>query len=158
MTEIKEILKMTQMSKASIEKCASFVPKDKWAWRPSETARSAQQSIGHAATSVQMMTKVLKGEKIDFRGMDHGKMRKAEEKQAKTFEEGKELLDRSWKEFEATVNRLSAADIMKTVEMPWGKRTYADIVKDTGWELSYIFAQLQYLQTIWGDLEDHFAM
>ena len=152
MADIKPVVEKAGYYAKSLVVCAKFVPKEKWSWKPSKTARSAFDVFNHATMSLTMMADVLNGKQIDFEEMESSKPAAVAD-----YAAAKKEFEKAWKTFAAASGKLTASGLKKSVAMPWGKRTFEELVSDTHGELMYPFAQMQYLQTIWGDMENHFA-
>ena len=146
---------LTHRSRSAVEsflKAFSFLPEDKRQWKPADTSRTALEILSHATYWTLYFTRILRGE---------GPLQVSEEEwlgstQAiQDMEKAQKLAEESGKEFVKAVRKLSAEDLEREVELPWGRETLAKVVWDNYWHLGYHEGQLNYLQTMLGDTEHH---
>jgi hypothetical protein len=144
------------MGKERFLKTFSFVPDDKLNWSPTPTAKSALRIAAHIGLSNQGMAGIVRGEKFPFASMkEMWEAVEPAEKAITTREQAiKQIEDGAIAALAAldalTPERL-AADAGLPMPMPM-----AQFVMILGAHVASHAAQIDYLQTCWGDMENHF--
>lgn len=147
------IITMTENAINGFFNYARAVPEDKLTWQPAEGARSALDIAQECAQSPGWSAGLLKAKK--FGGFDEERMAAIQEERAQwtTVEDCERVCrERSAALFEEI--RAFPEDMMEeTVELPWGKKTYAwwEIMFLHYWNLTYHLGQIGYIQKMYGD-------
>jgi hypothetical protein len=136
----------------------SFVPDDKLTWSPSASARSAVQIVAHCGAANEAFAEVIAGGEIPINGLS------PEEASAQirisgatvtSREEAVELVEESTARVIAALDK-ATPELLATAPMtPFGPFPYEAWMVLPGQHMGGHAQQLAYLQTIWGDLEDH---
>lgn len=135
----------------------SFVPDDKLTWAPSPSSRSSLRLVAHCAASNAFFTKVIKNglpqpmptPEEFFRGLSEGEATVA------TREEALALLEGTTADLRRAIDALTAIELDATPDSPFGPLPMSFWLEQTGEHLAYHAGQLAYMQTIWGDLDNH---
>jgi uncharacterized damage-inducible protein DinB len=130
-----------------------FVPQAKRDWKPAPTAWSAQEIAAHLSYWTIYFTKIVMGETLT--APDEAGWR-ASTKELKDAAQTEQLTERLHQDFVMAVKGLSEKDLAREVELPWGKETVASAIGGNFWHVTYHQGQLNYIQTLLGDREDHF--
>ena len=139
-------------------KTFSFVPDDKLTWSPSPTAKSALRIAAHTACTAGNFAYLIRNGKFPtndmaelFAGMN------AEEQTVTTREAAVELLRKNTDDILAALDASTPELIASTLETPFGfSAPMAFFMNLPGSHAESHAAQVDYLQTCWGDREMHF--
>lgn len=155
-----------QRAKANVERdCArllhllTFVPDDKLTWTPTESARSAMHIVAHCAIVNQnfarlitdTMPEVMPTPQEFFAEMREG------ETTVKTREELISLVTESESQVQSALDTVDSNRINGNSNGPFGPmpiKFWVDLTHD---HLCSHNGQLEYVQTLWGDLDLHLA-
>ncbi len=150
-----------QNAKASLDqllKTFSFVPVDKQNWSPSPTAKSAQQILAHCAVSNGVFTAIINGDPFPPGPLEAVFANfEAEEKRLTTVDSAKEALIQSIQPVYAALDKLTPDRIGSIVETPVLNAPMPFFMNLPGIHMGNHAAQIDYLQTCWGDLDPHFG-
>ena len=147
-------------AKASAErllKTFSFVPDNKLNWSPSKTARTPVAVVAHCCLANRMFAMVLRGEAISPMPTPeevHALSRKFEAT-VRGRAEAVRRLKASCKEIVAALGTMTPKRFATSPNSPMGPLPMALWMNLPGMHMSHHKAQIDYLQTIWGDLVDH---
>lgn len=135
----------------------AHVPDDKLNWSPSPTCRTPLQIVAHCGMANQAFATILAGEELQFSSDP--------EEAAKAIREaGKDIASReaAVKLIEDSTARVLAALDKATPELydsspmsPFGPFPYPAWMSLPGDHMGGHTHQIDYLQTIWGDMVDH---
>jgi hypothetical protein len=122
-----------------------FVPDDKLTWKPSPDAASVLEIVSHAAFALSGGIAMLQSgqwipEKIEL----------------KTRDEAQKLIGHHAETFAKLLRALKPADLEGTVETPLGADNKTDFLRMIVIDVLHHHGQITYLQTVWGDTDDHF--
>jgi hypothetical protein len=140
-----------------LRKTLSFVPDNKLKWSPSKTARTPLAIVAHCCLTNRMLAKVLRGEPMS-------PMPKPEEIRAlsQKFEATIRNRAQAVRQLKASCEEVVAALATLTTERfaaspisPFGPLPMAVWVNLPSMHMGNHASQIDYLQTIWGDLADH---
>lgn len=139
-------------------KTFSFVPDDKLNWSPSESARSALQLVAHCALANKAFASIIRGEDIpvpadmsDFRGIMRSMEAEITDRNAAA-----DLVKTSTATFIEAVGEVTEETFTSSPNSPFGPMPMPFWMTLAGMHMKAHACQLDYLQTIWGDVEDHF--
>jgi uncharacterized damage-inducible protein DinB len=126
----------------------SFIPADKLNWRPAPTAKSALEVINHVVGYIKAMTPVLGG----------GAFTPSHTAPATNLQAAQELLITTAREYADALERLTVADLSRTIDLPFGSFPLSQAASMPVVDLIHHHGQIAYIQTLLGDAEDHFLM
>jgi len=138
-------------------KTFSFVPEDKLSWSPAKTARTSLAIVAHCCLANRMFARILSGEQIS-------PMPTPEEVHAlsKKFEatirdraDAVRQLEASREEIVAALGTMTAERLAASGNSPFGPLPMTVWTTLPGDHMSGHATQIDYLQTIWGDLVNH---
>ncbi|RYG38992.1 DinB family protein [bacterium] len=137
----------------------SFVPDEKLTWTPSPTAKSALRIVGHCALTMDFFANVITGEDSEsMPAPEQFFQRLAEaEENVTTRDEAVRLLKESATRLSEVVGTVTSENIETTRRSPFGEIPLAFWIHQGREQLAGHAGQLEYLQTIWGDLDNHFG-
>ena len=136
----------------------SFVPDDKLTWAPSSTARSFIQVVAHVAATNRAFAHILSRtmpESMPSPEEFFSNLRATEEGIA-TRESAIPYLQETTTELCKAIATVTAENIDSERPNPFGSmsaRAWLDIAYN---HIEGHTGQLEYLQTLWGDLDNHF--
>lgn len=131
-------------------------PDDKINWSPSPTARTAVQQVAHVAISIKGMMDWLKGVPFpyaDFAEMDTAA--RAMEKEYTSRDQVLQLLDENSDAYLGWLDSLTPEFLATTLETPFGSFPMSNAITFPADHTRGHAAQLEYIQTIYGDLGWH---
>lgn len=138
------------------KKTFNAVPEDRLNYSPSSTARTPLRVAAHAALSNYAMAKMLRGEQIEFKSADEADRHMgAEEKKVTTRAGALEMLDSSLRDLLDTLSSIPEEKLNETCSTPFGEYPMNRMIFMPGKHLAMHASQIDYIQTIWGDLEYH---
>ena len=135
----------------------SHVPDDKLDWSPAPTAKSALAIVAHCAEANEAFAKVIRGEELP-------RMESKEEALQNIRESGRDAVSReeAVRQLEETTAAVIAAmdqvrpDQLDTMpDSPFGPMPFRFWLSLPGRHTLGHKYQIDYLQTIWGDLDFH---
>lgn len=134
----------------------SFVPADKLDWSPAPTAKSALQIAAHCAAYGGAFASVLREGVFpqsveEFLGPIEARMA-----QISTVEEAEAMLRAGIAETLVALDGVRPEQIGSVIDTPIGPTPFLFFMTIPANHLLGHAAQLDYLQTCWGDLEVHF--
>lgn len=135
----------------------AFVPDDKLTWSPSTSARSAIQIVAHCGEANNAFATLLAGGEVPLVGTPEEASAQIRQAGATVTsrEEAVRLVEESTARVLAALNQ-STPELYATSPMtPFGPFPYPMWMTLAGEHMSGHAQQLAYVQTIWGDLEDH---
>jgi hypothetical protein len=143
-------------AKDRLTKSLDSTPDDKINWSPSATCRTPIELVAHSALSIQGMQSWLDGQPFPFSSMEElDDFSRKKEMEFTTREQVKQLLDQNTNSFLAWLDSLSPEKVASTFESPMGAFPMAAAITFPADHLRAHAAQLEYLQTIYGDRTMH---
>lgn len=133
-------------------KAAERVPEDKTHWSPNPQGKSAHQILEHLTGANHGFAALIAGE---------GEAPPAEELQAlkvscERYDELLEAFRASSQALAQTIARVPTDQLGQERPVPWGGTwTLRRLITSPSAHLAYHWGQLCYLQTLWGDTQDH---
>jgi uncharacterized damage-inducible protein DinB len=124
-----------------------FVPDDKLAWKPSPTAKSALEIVNHTVAALKGMVTVLQGS--DWKIPEFAPATNRAEAQA--------LMREASAQYANALQQLSPEALERQVVLPFGTFPMREFSTFGTIDLMHHRGQIAYLQTHWGDNEDHFG-
>ncbi len=143
-------------AKDRLTKNLAVTPDDKINWSPSPTARTPIQQVAHVAMSIEGMQGMLNGHMIDFSNIAalDAQWREAE-KAFTTREAVLALLDQHCTAYISWLDGLTAEQIGSTLNLPIGSWPLAEAITWPADHIQCHACQIEYIQTIYGDLVWH---
>jgi hypothetical protein len=145
-------------AKEAISRALATVPDDRINWSPSPTARTPVQIVAHAAETVKNLNALLDGRPFPIKDTaEADKMFRESERQYGTREQVVDLLDQHSAEYVAWLDALTPDRLNTLVELPFGLGSAPVAVGLTfapGHTRGHA-AQIEYIQTIYGDHDWH---
>jgi uncharacterized protein YndB with AHSA1/START domain len=149
--QIQQAKQIAGMAFARLRDTFDHVPDDKLFWTPAGTAKGAVQIVAHTSYANVYFAAILRGDPMPDKPVPEvvaDILR--QEVNIKTRAEAKELLDRTSQE---TLDAYDTIDPMRATDP-----RVAFIMTLIGRHIDGHAAQIDYLQTCWGDMVDHFGM
>lgn len=163
MTPVSELIAQAKMhaerNAAQLLHTFSFVPDDKLNWTPSPTSKSALRIVAHCAVSNHGISRAIRREpspEMPFEELL--KMMEAEELKITTREQAIQAVNDSLKVVLESLDTVTQEAAGGTANSPFGELPMMFWMFLPGNHMLGHACQVDYLQTIWGDLEFHFAM
>lgn len=156
--QIEKFIVDAQESCAYFVKTFSFVPDDKLNYSPSDSARSPLQLAAHVALANGVFAGFIQGESVEFPG-DADDFREWQRMQEESFEDRSVVVDLLQYNTNEAIEamRLMTPELYATSPVsPFGPMPMPFWMHLVSMHLNVHASQIDYLQTIWGDLEDHF--
>jgi hypothetical protein len=133
------------------------VPDDKLSWSPSATSKSALQIVVHCGFTNQFLASAIKGDQTPPAGSVEERHAAMDKKIAaiKTREEAISLLADSVLAVSAALDGVSADALGSVVQLPFGAMPMAQVIWIPARHITMHAAQIDYIETMWGDLSSH---
>jgi hypothetical protein len=133
----------------------SFVPADRLNWRPTPTAKSALEIAAHCAGYSGAFASIISagkfpGSREEFRGPILARI-----KSITTLEEAETMLRKGIEDTIAALDAVKPEQIDAIIKAPHGSPPFKFFLTLPAFHLENHGAQIDYLQTCWGDLEVH---
>ena len=131
-------------------------PDDKVNWSPAPTARTPVQLVAHAALSIAGMQGWFAGTPFRWASMAEADAEWRQEEKAFTSpQQALDLLEKNSAAYLAWLDSLTPELLASTLHTAMGDFPLAYAITFTADHLRGHAAQLDYLQTVWGDLDWH---
>ena len=139
-------------------KTLSFVPDDKLTWSPSPTAKSALRVAAHTACTAENFALIIRDGKFPVDSMQElFATLNAGEVAVTSREQAIQLMRTNTDAVLAALDAATPEIISSTVETPFGfSAPMAFFMSLPGIHAENHAAQIDYLQTCWGDVDVHF--
>ncbi len=153
------ITMMCQQGKDSLESTFAAVPDDKVTWRPAENSRSALDAFSDAAQTMYFTAKLVESKGEDKPPMNREFFMQLRAERAQwTRQEALTQFELGWSRFKGALEPLTDEQLAMPVTMPirggmtaplaiWVMMVYRTCISR--------FAQINYIQTMYGDLDSH---
>lgn len=150
-------------SKAQVRKCKdrilktfAAVPEDKLTWSPSTTAKSALRVVAHVGVANFGFAQLLRGRDSQFESFeDLFAYFYREEAKVTSREQAVKLIEDSCNAVLAALDELTDEHLTTEVKGPFGPMPMTFWMALPSRHADNHASQIDYLQTIWGDLEIH---
>lgn len=143
-------------AKDRITRDLTTTPDDKINWSPTESARTPIQLVAHAALGTTGITGMLAGKPFPFSNMQEmDTASRQAEKEFTSREQVLAFLDKSSNEFLTWLDTLTAEQIASTLTLPFGPVPMASAITFPADHLRCHAAQIEYVQTTYGDYSMH---
>jgi hypothetical protein len=122
-------------------------PADKLAWKPSETAKSALEIVHHVSYFAAGMAPVIDGT---------GAFTPPPDPVPADLQTAQEMIRSSSNSLAAALRKFDMSRMGETVDLPFGSFPMTMVVSMPVFDLIHHHGQLAYIETVFGDTEDHF--
>ncbi len=139
-----------------LRKTGDGTPQDKVMWAPSESARSTAQILAHCAMANHGFAAFIRGEQI--LPMDAEEAMKIIHQAGRDVESGEaalEALAKSLEDFQATIATVDENALDEMKDSPFGPLPLRFFVEYPAQHMNDHARQIDYIQTIWGDWNNH---
>jgi hypothetical protein len=143
-------------AKDRVIRALATTPDDKINWSPSPTSRTPVQLVAHAAIGVDLTRGLLEAKPFPYESaaaFDVASRRL--EKEYTTREQALGILEHISAEYLAWLDTLTPAQLASTVETAFGPIKMTPGITLGADHLRNHAAQIEYLQTVWGDTDWH---
>jgi len=123
------------------------MPEEKLTWKPAETARTAMEVAAEAVSMLSACAGMLENRGMSKHGDDESRPTTVAELEAAAKEGAAKLY--------AVIRAFPEADFEKTLDLPWGKMSFFQIMSYPYWNIMWHAGQINYIQTLYGDTEMH---
>jgi hypothetical protein len=151
------IIGLTESGRDSLLRTAQAVPEDKLNWKPLDNGRTILDLLGDAA-QMPLFAIQLMEQKESFQ-FDRERFQQATQARATwTRDEAIEHLNRNTKQMIAAIGALTDEELNTPIHLPMGGGMTLPL---SGWLMMAYrtftsrFAQINYIQTLYGDFESH---
>lgn len=157
MSELIEQCKQSALrGKSQFLNTFAFVPDDKLTWSPSPTAKSALRVAAHVGITNQAFAGILRGEKMPGTSFEELIERmNAAEQGVTSREQAVQMIEESTAAVLAALDSMTPEAVGSMVETPVVNAPMTFFMSLPGMHAGNHAAQVDYLQTIWGDLAMH---
>jgi hypothetical protein len=131
------------------------MPPDKVAWSPFENGRTAIDQVVECAGLNMIVADILT--RRDTRPLDEAAYERMRQEND-TAEKALALLERGTAALVRAIEGFPHAHLDDTLVLPFAgnvKRTFARMMMGGYWNMIYHWGQINYIQTLYGDREDH---
>jgi hypothetical protein len=154
---IAEPKRNTEGAKAQLLKTFEFVPEDKLDWSPSATARTALQIVAHCGAANGAFAAMIRGEgwALSFDPNEAWAQIRAGGSDVTTREGAVKSVEESTAAVLAALDKVSAEMVDTAIKTAFGPLPFSFVMTFPAQHMGGHARQIDYLQTIWGDVEDH---
>ncbi len=145
-------------AKERMTRALANTPDDKLNWSPSSTARTPIEQVAHAALSIKGMQDWFSGVPFPFSDMQElDSWLRVKEKEFKTRDQALGLLEDNSNEYVSWLDNLTPEQIDSTLHTGFGDYPMAVAVTFVADHIRGHTAQIEYIQTIYGDHDWHIS-
>jgi hypothetical protein len=143
-------------AKARLLIALDTTPDEKLTWSPSESARTPVQLVAHAAFAVPLVQSVICGAPWPYASLTEADAAfRAADKAFQNREQVKVYLEETSDNFIAWMDSLSPEQVGSTVQTIFGSFPMGAAISLAAEHMRGHIAQIEYIQTIWGDYDWH---
>lgn len=154
--QIEQVKAAVARASGMLLKTFEFVPDDKLTWSPSDTARSALWIVGHCGQANRAFAQGMRGEAFPRMDMaQFGQMVWNAGRDIKSREETVRSVQESTAEILAALDGLTPEKIAGSVQTAMGPMPMSFWMTFADGHMMGHACQVEYLQTIWGDQQNH---
>ena len=154
---IEQAKQHAENGKARFLKTFSYVPDDKLGYAPSQTARTPLRVAAHVGLANFNLAKIIRGEPLPDVSAEELFAKVAEaEKGITTREQALQTIEASHQDVLSALDSLSPDMIEREVHTPGLDAPMTFYMNLPGLHMFGHAAQIDYQQTIWGDMDPHF--
>ena len=146
-----------EIGKAKLLKIFELVPDDKLTWSPSPDARTAVQIVAHCGLANGAFATILRGEKLPLPAdpAEASAMIRKGGRDVTSRETAVQMLESSTADVLAALDKVSAEMFGTSPDSPFGPIPFPFWMGVPGDHMTGHAHQIEYIQTIWGDIQDH---
>jgi len=134
----------------------SFVPADKLTWSPTPTAKSALEIAAHCAGYSGSFASIIRAGQFAWSVEEFRSTVQSAIDSITTLEEAETMLRKGIADTIAALDTVKPEQVGSIIASPQGQTPFNFFLTLPAMHLETHGAQLDYLQTCWGDLEVHF--
>ena len=143
-------------AKDRLTKCLETTPDDKAGWSPAPTARTPIEIVAHAAMGTRGIHGMMKGDPFPFNDMaEIDAVSRAEEKKYSRREQALALLQETSDSYLSWLDTLTPEQVSSEADFGFAKFPMAAAITFPADHLRSHAAQIEYIQTIYGDRDWH---
>lgn len=131
------------------------VPDDKLGFKPSPTSKSPIEIIAHCGSTNLRLAGALARETAGSAGAAAAP--EASSASPGSRKEALELLAESVSKLDSAIEKVTPDMLSRTVALPFGQMPMARLIAIPSSHLQGHAAQIDYIQTIWGDMDGHWG-
>ena len=126
-------------------------PVEKLDWRPAPDARTAREILAELPYTTTYSAEMVRSRKQpDVKGEESGTPKGKQE-----ISELEKAHRASVEEFLEAIQQFPEEHLQDSLDLPWGTRTFLQIITYPYWNMMYHWGQISYIQTMYGDKETH---
>lgn len=146
-----------QMGRERLLRSFDFVPDEKLNYSPAETARTSLQIVAHCGAANTAFATIIRGEDLQMPSdpVEAARIIRQSGMEIKTREEAVRLLEESTDQVLAALDKVTPEMLDTSPMSPFGPFPFVFWMNLPGMHMNGHVSQLEYIQTIWGDLETH---
>jgi DinB superfamily len=155
--QIEMAKRWTESSRAGILKALETTPDDKLNWSPSSTSRSSLKIAAHAGISAKGISSSFSGENAGpAMAFDQVMVfMKAEEDKVTTREQAIALVNDGCDATIKALDKITPEQLSSIAKTPFGEVPMASWILIPSLHMDCHRSQIDFLQTVWGDMEMH---
>lgn len=144
-------------AKERITHALATTPDDRINWSPSPTARTPIQQVAHCADAIPGIQGMLVGKPFPYASIDEfDTAMRAAEKEFTTRDQVLSLLEDNSAQYLKWLDALTPEQLASVIQPPFGPPVPMAVgITFAAYHLSYHVAQMDYIQTIYGDHDWH---
>jgi DinB superfamily len=145
-------------AKERIARVLATTPDDKINWSPSPCGRTPLQLVAHGALAIPGIQGILVGKPFPYANIVEADAAwRAAEKEFTTREQVLGLLEQNTAEYLAWLDTLTSEQVASTIQTLLGTNPMAVAITFAAYHLHNHAAQMDYIQTLYGDLDWHIS-
>ena len=147
----------TEQAKARLLKTFEFVPEDKLTWAPSDTCRNPLWIVAHCGVSNDAFAAILRGEQLPVPSDKAEQAKRIWEggKDVRTREAAIALVEQNTARVLQALDRVTPEMAASNPPSPFGPVPFTFWMQLPADHMDGHASQIDYIQTIWGDLQNH---
>ncbi len=153
-----QAIRATQWAVDNLFRSARVVPAERLEWKPLENGRSVLNVLQECAQSPQWFSALLLQRSFSGISPEILKAMEIERCAWKTLDECERVCRENSEVLYSVIRAIPEADMQKKVPLPFGggmEPTLAEIMLFHYWHCTYHLGQVNYIQTLYGDYENH---
>jgi len=156
--QIEQTKAATEQAMGRLLTTFKFVPDDKLGFTPSPTARTPLHLVGHCGMANMAFATVIRGEDLPVFGSPEEAAEQVRNagREIASREEAVRLVEESTAAVLAALDGVTPDQLSTFPNSPFGPMPFPFWMNLASIHMSAHASQIDYIQTIWGDFEDHF--
>jgi len=158
--EVNQTKESVKRAHADLLNTFKFVPDDKLDWSPAASARWALWMVGHCSSANEAFATAIRGDKLPLPedpSLISDLIRNGG-KETVSREEAVQGLEASTEAVLSALDKLTPESIEGIVDSPFGPMPIRFWMSLPAIHMTGHARQLDYLETVWGDLKDHMVL